>query len=133
MKTVPASLHLAVLLVGLVLASTARGQTVISTFPHLETFDPATLCSDCSVANGDTECLSIGSELGWEQETTQDSADTNWVVWTGNAPTPGTGPKTGDHTSGSGNYLWIHQGTGTADSNGDDDGTKRQPLLPRVL
>ena len=101
----------------------ASEPVTISGFPYLEDFSGTAACSDCSIANGDDQCLGIGADLGWNQDVAgEDTAGTNWVVWDQNAPTPGTGPKTGDHTSGSGNYMWIHQGTGRADSDDDDDG-----------
>lgn len=92
-----------------------HGQTPpINTFPYLETFDSTPTCADCSTGGLETDCLQIETDLGWIQEVSQDTAATNWIVWTGDAPTPGTGPKTGDHTSGSGRYLWLHQGTGAS-------------------
>ena len=110
------SIFLALMLFGVL--PSAHGQPVIDSFPYLETFDSTPTCADCSTGGLETDCLQIQTDLGWIQETAQDSANTNWIVWTGNAPTDGTGPKTGDHTSGSGNYLWVHQGTGAAVSVG---------------
>lgn len=42
---------------------------------------------------------------GWENEVTTDSHD--WYVNSGSTPTAGTGP-TGDHTTGTGNYLYVN-------------------------
>ena len=90
--------------------------TVISSFPYLETFDSTPKCSPCSTGGLETDCLQIETDLGWIQDVgSQDSAPTNWIVWSGDSPTLGTGPQggAGDHTSGSGHYMWIHQGTGS--------------------
>ncbi len=115
------SFFLVLLCLMTVIIGTTTAQ-IITSFPYTETFDTASPCADCSTGGLETDCLTIESELGWVQEVAQDTANTNWIVWDQDAPTAGTGPKGGDHTSGSGNYLWLHQGTGRANNGDDDDG-----------
>jgi subtilase family protein/MAM domain-containing protein meprin/A5/mu/flagellar hook capping protein FlgD len=77
---------------------TTESQTVYSTFPVIENFD------------GFTEPGGIGTGNDWEN-VTNDNFD--WDVISGITPTGGsydTGPS-GDHTSGSGNYLYTESST----------------------
>lgn len=127
-----ASSRLAVILL-LLWCSIPGHHAQINTFPYLETFDATPTCADCSTGGTESDCTQIATDLGWEQEDAQDTADTNWIVWSGNTPTPGTGPKTGDHTSGSGNYLWLHQGTGVAANCDDDDGAPYCETSPEAF
>lgn len=72
------------------------------TLPYTEDFDGETTCTTgCAIA-----CPL--SESGW---TNASNDDWDWLVNQGGTPSGSTGPA-GDHTSGSGNYLYIET-TGT--------------------
>jgi len=79
--------------------------TAISAFPYTETFDGFSNCGDalfgCAV---DLTCAGSVSG-GWTQE---EGDDIDWSI-TNLLTTPsiGTGPSAGDHTSGSGRYLFT--------------------------
>jgi hypothetical protein len=120
--TIAATARFRVGILILLVAILACGRAQITNFPYLETFDGTPACADCETGGTEGDCLQIETDLDWTQEVAQDTALTNWIVWSGDAPTLGTGPKGGDHTSGSGNYLWIHQGTGRIANGDDDDG-----------
>ncbi len=68
---------------------TTGGANTISTFPHVENFD--------GFSSG------IGNGNDWENSTNDDF---DWTDNTGTTPSSGTGPN-GDHTSGSGIYLYA--------------------------
>jgi hypothetical protein len=72
----------------------------ISSFPYLETFDTWTTSTP---AFGCTSDGSVDLEDCWENVT---GDDIDWDIYTGNTGSGSTGPD-GDHTSGSGNYLYT--------------------------
>lgn len=74
---------------------------VITTFPHIETFDSFAICipacgGACALMNG------------WQNESTD---QLEIFVNTGATPTAGTGPS-GDFPSGAGNYLYLEGSCG---------------------
>ncbi|MEO0468023.1 MAG: T9SS type A sorting domain-containing protein [Bacteroidota bacterium] len=79
----------------------------ISTFPYVENFDSFPVSTPASdEPNPDTF---MG---GWENELAGDGTQ-DWYGWTGTTPSTNTGPN-GDHTSGSGVYLYMEDSGGNA-------------------
>lgn len=93
------------------------GQTTISCFPYVQDFDDwATCAGQCGQA-----CT---LQDGWFNATTGDNQD--WQTWTSNTPSGSTGP-TGDHTSGSGNYIYYEASSPC--NGGDDSAFVETPIL----
>lgn len=77
---------------------------IISTFPYHESFDGFSLCANVGFACENGTCDTAFTSLGWHNQSGFD--DTEWFV--ANGPTPNFfGGPTADHTSGSGNYLYV--------------------------
>jgi hypothetical protein len=91
-----------------VVNDTITGQvtkTVVDTYPFTENFDNFTICN--SFCNNNT-CQAAFTSSGWVNVV--DTDDDDWDVGTGGTGSGGTGP-TADHTTGSGNYLYM-EGSG---------------------
>jgi hypothetical protein len=79
------------------------GNSIVSTFPYLQTFDNWNTClADCL----DGGCGGFGLTNGW---TNVSGDDSDWSVISGATATGGTGPDF-DHTSGTGKYLYTEAG-----------------------
>lgn len=116
MKTPPTMAVVTPLLASVLLILLATGQdgaeaqTVVDTFPYLETFDGFDLCGDTSCpVSGECTDLGGGSLGAWTQE---QGGGLNWAVADHALAGCGSGPVAGDHTGsgGAGKYMWIHQG-----------------------
>ncbi len=95
-------------------AATSVLNSTISALPYTENFDGFTICGSslfgCAL-DGSCEDAVLG---GWEQVI---GDDIDWSVTNIATPSTGTGPS-GDHTSGTGNYLFV-------ESSGCNDRTAR--------
>ena len=94
----------------------ANAQLVVDCFPYVTDFDDQGGCSNsCGVACPLTN--------GWTQgvDDTQD-----WTVWSGGTTSGSTGPS-GDHTTGSGNYIYLETSGGC--SGFDDSAHVETPII----
>ena len=79
--------------------STFTTRSLVDSYPYIQNLDDFTICGTISCTNG-TCTLSEG----WSNPTSGDDFD--WTTDADGTPNSGTGPS-GDHTSGSGNYLYT--------------------------
>lgn len=93
--------------------ATVENAIALTTFPYAENFDASTLCGDATFACiPDQDCATaVGG--GWIQAA---GDDLDWSVGNFGTGSGGTGPS-GDHTSGSGNYIFMET-SGAAFCNG---------------
>jgi len=70
--------------------------------PFTQTFDAFEKCTSLPT------CENLSCELseGWINPENEVFDDIDWITYSGATPTSGTGPS-GDHTSGTGNYLFL--------------------------
>lgn len=105
------------LFAGIFAYNNSNAQIAVNCWPYTETFDsegtcPSSPCtSPCPLTNGWTNA----------SDDTQD-----WIVWTGSTTSSNTGPA-GDHTSGSGNYIYLE--TSSPCFNTDDTAHVETPVI----
>ncbi|MEM6262017.1 MAG: T9SS type A sorting domain-containing protein, partial [Bacteroidota bacterium] len=99
--------HLLSVVLTMALFSFASGQ--VTTFPYVENFDSfpvSATSSPTAEPNPDNNLFGAG----WSNEIAGDGPQ-DWYGWSGATPSAGTGPA-GDHTSGSGVYMYVEDSFG---------------------
>jgi hypothetical protein len=85
--------------------ATVENLAAIAAFPYTETFDAFSTCSDAAFACVTDGTCAGSTTGGWVQAS---GDDIDWSVTNlASTPSGGTGPSAGDHTSGSGIYLFT--------------------------